>query len=53
MPSNTPVTSTAAKLKSLLENLLQTPIPVRLRAWDGSTAGPDDTPVLVIRHKRA
>ena len=53
MPTTNPVTSTAVKLKGLLENLLQAPIPVRLRAWDGSTAGPQDTPVLVIRHKRA
>jgi cyclopropane-fatty-acyl-phospholipid synthase len=45
--------STAAKLKELLENLLQIPIPVRLRAWDGTEAGPADTPVLVIRHRRA
>jgi len=45
--------SIAPKLKTLLENLLQTPIPVRLRAWDGSEAGPADTPVLVIRHRRA
>jgi cyclopropane-fatty-acyl-phospholipid synthase len=48
-----PTESTATKLKSLLENLLQTPIPVRLRAWDGSEAGPPDTPVLVVRHRRA
>src|SRR4051794_24110101 len=48
-----PTESTATKLKSLLENLLQTPIPVRLRAWDGSEAGPADTPVLVVRHRRA
>jgi cyclopropane-fatty-acyl-phospholipid synthase len=43
----------APKIAALLENLLQTPIPVRVRAWDGSEAGPADTPVLVIRHKRA
>src|SRR3954451_5459002 len=48
-----PTEATATKLKSLLENLLQTPIPVRLRAWDGSEAGPADTPVLIVRHKRA
>ena len=53
MPTTTPAPSVAAKLKGLLENLLQTPMPVRLRAWDGSTAGPEDAPTLVIRHKRA
>jgi cyclopropane-fatty-acyl-phospholipid synthase len=45
--------TTAAKLKSLLEDLLQTPLPVRLRAWDGSETGPPDTPVLIVRRRRA
>jgi cyclopropane-fatty-acyl-phospholipid synthase len=45
--------SIAPKLKNLLENLLQAPIPIRLRAWDGSEAGPADTPVLIIRKRRA
>ena len=53
MPTTHPADTTAVKLKSLLENLLQTPMPIRLRAWDGSEAGPSDAPVLVIRHKRA
>ena len=48
-----PADPIAPKLTALLENLLQTPIPVRLRAWDGSEAGPTGTPVLVIRHRRA
>ena len=48
-----PADSIAPKLIALLENLLQTPIPVRLRAWDGSEAGPAGTPVLLVRHKRA
>ncbi|WP_305788497.1 class I SAM-dependent methyltransferase [Symbioplanes lichenis] len=45
--------TTAHKLIDLLENLLQAPLPVRLRAWDGSEAGPPDAPVLVVRHRRA
>jgi cyclopropane-fatty-acyl-phospholipid synthase len=53
MPTTTPNPSVATRLKGLLENLLQTPMPVRLRAWDGSVAGPEDAPMLVIRHKRA
>jgi cyclopropane-fatty-acyl-phospholipid synthase len=53
MPTTTPAPSVAAKLKGLLENLLQTPMPVRLRAWDGSVAGPEDAPTLIVRHKRA
>ena len=53
MPTPVPAQSTAAKLKRLLETLLQVPMPVRLRAWDGSTAGPGDAPTLIIRHRRA
>jgi cyclopropane-fatty-acyl-phospholipid synthase len=53
MPTTTSHATTASKLLDVLESLLQTPIPVRLRAWDGSTAGPLDAPTLVIRHKRA
>jgi cyclopropane-fatty-acyl-phospholipid synthase len=48
-----PTTTTAGKLAGLLEAMLQMPIPVRIRAWDGSTAGPTDAPTLVIRHRRA
>jgi cyclopropane-fatty-acyl-phospholipid synthase len=54
MPTPTTDSSAVAvRLKRLLEGLLQAPIPVRLRAWDGSEAGPPGTPVLVIRHRRA
>jgi len=54
MPTPNPSSaSVAARLKTLLERLLQAPIPVRLRAWDGSESGPPGTPVLVIRHRRA
>ncbi|NMO56807.1 class I SAM-dependent methyltransferase [Actinoplanes sp. TBRC 11911] len=49
----TATNSTAAKISGLLESILQVPLPVRLRAWDGSTAGPNDGPMLVIRNKRA
>ncbi len=44
---------TATKLRTLLENLLQTPLPVRLRAWDGTESGPPGAPVVLIRHRRA
>ncbi|WP_436533292.1 class I SAM-dependent methyltransferase [Actinoplanes sp. HUAS TT8] len=44
---------TADRLKNLLETLLQTPMPVRLRAWDGSEAGPADSPLVIVRHRRA
>jgi cyclopropane-fatty-acyl-phospholipid synthase len=44
---------TSAQLKTLLENLLQTPLPLRLRAWDSTESGPPDAPVLIIRSRRA
>lgn len=43
----------AAALLSLAEDALGMPLPVRLRLWDGSEAGPADAPVLVLRDKRA
>jgi cyclopropane-fatty-acyl-phospholipid synthase len=45
--------STAVQLRELLETLLQSPLPVRLRAWDGSETGPSGTPVLIVRNRRA
>ncbi|NGO14399.1 class I SAM-dependent methyltransferase [Streptomyces sp. HC44] len=43
----------ALRLKTLLEQLLGVPLPVRLRAWDGSEAGPPSAPALVVRNRRA
>ncbi|MFF4752700.1 class I SAM-dependent methyltransferase [Streptomyces sp. NPDC002514] len=43
----------ASRLKSLVEHLLGAPLPVRVRAWDGSQAGPPGAPVLVVRNRRA
>ncbi|MFF7354051.1 MULTISPECIES: class I SAM-dependent methyltransferase [Streptomyces] len=43
----------ASRLRSLAEQVLGVPLPVRLRAWDGSQAGPPDAPVLVVRNRRA
>ncbi|MFD8012741.1 class I SAM-dependent methyltransferase [Streptomyces sp. NPDC058955] len=44
----------ATRLATLAEELLGSPLPVRLRAWDGSEAGPAGTgPVLVVRDRRA
>src|SRR6478609_3206778 len=28
-------------------------LPVRLRAWDGSEAGPDDAPLIIVRSRQA
>ncbi|WP_328585071.1 cyclopropane-fatty-acyl-phospholipid synthase family protein [Streptomyces sp. NBC_00370] len=43
----------ALRLTTLAEELLGAPLPVRIRAWDGSESGPPDAPILVIRSRRA
>ncbi|MFJ4784675.1 class I SAM-dependent methyltransferase [Streptomyces sp. NPDC088794] len=43
----------ALRLKSLVEQLIGVPLPVRIRAWDGSQAGPPGAPTLVVRNRRA
>lgn len=43
----------ALRLTTLAEELLGAPLPVRVRAWDGSEAGPPGAPTLVVRHRRA
>ncbi|MFE5511008.1 class I SAM-dependent methyltransferase [Streptomyces sp. NPDC056529] len=43
----------APRLTTLAEELLGGPLPVRLRAWDGSESGPADAPVLILRDRRA
>ncbi|MEU9290773.1 cyclopropane-fatty-acyl-phospholipid synthase family protein [Streptomyces sp. NPDC048275] len=43
----------ALRLKSLVEQLLGVPLPVRIRAWDGSEAGPPGAPTLNVRNRRA
>jgi len=43
----------AHRLSPLLAQLLGGPLPVRLRAWDGSETGPRDAPVVVLRSRRA
>ncbi|SPF02565.1 SAM-dependent methyltransferase [Streptomyces sp. MA5143a] len=40
-------------LTALAEDVLGGPLPVRLRAWDGSETGPADAPVVVVRSRRA
>ena len=45
--------STAVQLRELLETLLRAPLPIRLRAWDGSETGPTGTPTLIVRNRRA
>ncbi|MFF9124225.1 class I SAM-dependent methyltransferase [Streptomyces sp. NPDC014889] len=43
----------ALRLTRLLEQLVGTPLPVRVRAWDDSEAGPPGAPMLVVRNRRA
>ncbi|MDJ0341312.1 cyclopropane-fatty-acyl-phospholipid synthase family protein [Streptomyces sp. H10-C2] len=43
----------ARRMRDLAEKALRAPFPLRIRAWDGSEAGPPDAPTLVIRRRRA
>ena len=45
--------SVAGRLADLFREGVGVDLPVRLRAWDGSEAGPLGTPVLIIRNRRA
>ncbi|MFK0234180.1 class I SAM-dependent methyltransferase [Streptomyces vinaceus] len=47
------MTEAAPRLAALAETLLGAPLPVRIRAWDGSEAGPPDGPTLVLNNRRA
>ncbi|MFD3776156.1 class I SAM-dependent methyltransferase [Streptomyces sp. NPDC058612] len=47
------MTDAAPRLAAVAETLLGTPLPVRVRAWDGSEAGPPGTPILVVHNRRA
>lgn len=46
-------TGAAHRLAALVEDALGGPLPVRLRAWDGSETGPADGPTVVVRSRRA
>ncbi|WP_433889810.1 class I SAM-dependent methyltransferase [Streptomyces sp. CA-111067] len=43
----------ARRIVELAGQALARPLPLRVRAWDGSEAGPEGAPVLVIRRRRA
>ncbi|MGW6545722.1 class I SAM-dependent methyltransferase [Streptomyces massasporeus] len=43
----------APRLQGLFTQLLGAPLPVRIRAWDGSQSGPPGAPILVVRNRRA
>jgi cyclopropane-fatty-acyl-phospholipid synthase len=43
----------AHRILDLAEHALSRPFPLRVRAWDGSEAGPPGAPALVLRRRRA
>ena len=45
--------SPAERIVALAEEALGSPVPVHVRAWDGSEAGPPGAPTLHIRKRRA
>lgn len=47
------VSSAAERIALVLDRLLGTPSPLRIRAWDDTQTGPDDAPTLVVRSRRA
>lgn len=47
------MTDAAPRLAAVAETLLGAPLPVRVRAWDGSEAGSPTGPVLVFHRRRA
>lgn len=47
------MSDTAGRLVNLAQQALGRPMPLRVRAWDGSEAGPAHAPVLVLRDRRA
>ena len=47
------MTDVAGRLAQLVREIAGVELPVRVRAWDGSEAGPADGPVLILRSRRA
>ncbi|NUS14420.1 MAG: SAM-dependent methyltransferase, partial [Streptomyces sp.] len=43
----------APRIIDIAEHALSRPFPLRVRAWDGSEAGPPGAPALVFRRRRA
>lgn len=52
VPRPRTATGAAHRLLPLAEQILGARLPLRLRAWDGSTAGPEGAPVIVLRSRR-
>ena len=47
------MTQTARHIEEVVAPMFGGRLPVRIRAWDDSTAGPDDAPTIEIRHPDA
>lgn len=45
--------TSAGRLADLLRDVSGGALPVRLRTWDGTEAGPRDAPVVIVRNRRA
>jgi cyclopropane fatty-acyl-phospholipid synthase-like methyltransferase/DUF1365 family protein len=45
--------SSASTIARLYEQFVGAPLPIRLQSWDGSTAGPDAGPTLVLNSPQA
>lgn len=43
----------AARVEQIVAPLFGGALPIRLRAWDGSAAGPPDAPAVLLRRRRA
>ncbi|WP_026874928.1 SAM-dependent methyltransferase [Jiangella gansuensis] len=43
----------AVRISGLIERLLGQPLPLAIRTWDGSRAGPDGGPTVVVNSRRA
>ncbi|MFJ4970412.1 class I SAM-dependent methyltransferase [Streptomyces sp. NPDC088755] len=52
-PARRTPTGAAQRLEPLAERLLGGGLPVRVRMWDGSEAGPEDAPTVHVRSRRA
>jgi len=43
----------AARIQAMLSRVLGRPLPLAIQAWDGSVAGPDSAPIVVVHNRRA
>nr|GLK36103.1 hypothetical protein GCM10017611_29600 [Rhodococcus wratislaviensis] len=53
MDVRSPAPTAAERLLSAFEGAMGIPIPVHVRCWDGSEAGPDSDLTIAFRNRRA